>query len=365
MPLRLQVVSAHRESMGASYIQEFPACGGTIGRSLSCDWPLPDSKRYISSQHAMIDYQGGAYYLVDLSRNGIFVNGSDTPVGRGNPQRLFDGDVLRLGEFEIQAAIIEDAREGPEDGMRDSVVRAQMVQEDESMELPMINADQIRDENPLDRVLQPGDESGELSAFCEIPTEAGVARQLLNDAVDEFLGAAGLNPDDFRGIEPQVLLKTAARLLVEFTSGTHALLVSKDKIMGGLNIRTENQREASNPLRAANDIDNALRLLLGNSNQVNKSGTEAIEAAFDEMLQHQRAVISAMRNALGDYLGYFEPDALERLFAENRQRTGSAGKDFRELYADVYSGLAKPNKRKLPQRFDDEFARAYQLETAD
>ncbi len=65
MPLRLQVISVHRESMGGSYMQEFAACGGTIGRSLECDWPLPDSKRYVSSRHAMIDYQGGAYYLVD------------------------------------------------------------------------------------------------------------------------------------------------------------------------------------------------------------------------------------------------------------------------------------------------------------
>ena len=168
MPLRLQVISAHRESMGGSYIQEFAACGGTIGRSLQCDWPLPDSKRFISSQHAMIDYQGGAYYLVDLSRNGVFVNGSKKAVGKGNPQRLFDGDIIRLGEFEISAAIIVDPNEADEDGMRDSIVRAQMVSEDESVELAMLPADQIRDENILERALHPGNTSGELSALTEV-----------------------------------------------------------------------------------------------------------------------------------------------------------------------------------------------------
>jgi len=365
MPLRLQVISAHRESMGGSYIQEFAACGGTIGRSLGCDWPLPDSKRYISSRHAMIDYQSGAYYLVDLSRNGLFVNGCEAPLGQGNPQRLFDGDVLRLGEFEIKVAIIEDASESPEDGMQDSVVRAQMVQEDVSMELPMIAEDQVRDELSLDMALKPGDESGELSAISEIPQDPGFAKQMLADSVDEFLKSAGLNPDDFRGIEPDTLLKNAGRLLIEFVEGTHALLVSKDKIMAGLNVRPQD-KETSNPLRSSESIDNAIRLLLGNTNGVNTAGGEAVEKAFDEMLQHQRAVISAMRNALGDYLGYFEPDALEKHFEQQKKRTGGSTKDaFRELYAEAFVGLAKPNKRKLPQRFDDEFARAYELETTE
>ena len=154
MPLRLQVVSAHRESMGGAYVQEFKACGGTIGRSLECDWPLPDAKRFISSKHAMIDYQGGCYYLVDLSRNGVYVNGSNAPVGKGNPQRLFDGDTMRLGEYEIKVAIIEDASESSEDGMRDSVVRAQLVAEDESMEMSMLPDNAIQDSVSLDAMLR-------------------------------------------------------------------------------------------------------------------------------------------------------------------------------------------------------------------
>jgi type VI secretion system protein ImpI len=369
MPLRLQIVSAHRESMGASYIQEFSACGGTIGRSLECDWPLPDSKRYISSRHAMIDYQAGAYYLVDLSRNGIYVNGSNSPVGQGNPQRLFDGDVMRFGEFEIKIALIEDATEGANDGMTDSIVRAQMVQEDESMEISMLPDDHLHDANILEVALRPGDAPGELSALRELPPgmsnhlAEGAAEQALTDAASEFLTTAGLNPDDFRGLEPQLLLKNAALLLAEFAEGTHALLAAKDKIMAGLNIKSQNA--ASNPLRSSDGIDNALRLLLSSSNKVHSTGTDAVEEAFDDLLQHQHAVISAMRNALGDYLGHFEPGALERHFENQKKLTGASDKEFRDLYAQAFQGLAQPNNHKLPQRFDDEFARAYELETTD
>ncbi len=365
MPLRLQVISSHRESLGGSYIQEFAACGGYIGRSLECDWPLPDAKRYISSKHAMIDYQSGAYYLVDLSRNGVFINGSNTPVGRSNPQRLFDGDTLRLGEFEIRVAIIEDPDEGEEDGMRDSVVRAQMVQHDESMEIAMLSDDEIRDELKLEDVLRPGDEPGELSALCEIPPEASAmlrkmaSEEMLKEVVHAFLKAAQLSPTEFEGMDPKAILQNAGRLLSEFTEGTHALLAEKDRLTRQLRLRDKARNDTKNPLRASDGIDNALRLILGNSNDINKNGVAAVEAAFDELKKHQKAVITAMRSALGDYLGYFEPSAIEQ-----NSRSGQH-KEFRELYAEAYEGLARPNDKKLPQRFDEEFSRAYELETSE
>lgn len=363
MPLRLQVISSHRESMGGSYIQEFAACGGYIGRSLECEWALPDSKRYISSKHAMIDYQSGAYYLVDLSRNGVFINGSDTPVGRSNPQRLFDGDTLRLGEFEIRVATIEDPAEGEDDGMRDSVVRAQMVAQDESMEVAMLSDEEIRDELKLEEVLTPGNDPGELSALSEIPPEASAilrkmaSEEMLKEVVHSFLQAAGLSPTEFEGMDPKLILQNAGRLLSEFTEGTHALLAEKDRITRQLRLRDSSKSESSNPLRAADGLNHALRVIIGNS--INAESTAAVEAAFAELKQHQKAVITAMCTALGDYLGYFEPSAIER--------TSRAGQDkeFRDLYADAFEGLARPNDKKLPQRFDEEFSRTYELETSD
>lgn len=355
--------------MGGSYVQEFAACGGTIGRSLECDWPLPDSKRFISSKHAMIDYQGGAYYLVDMSRNGVFVNGSASPVGKGNPQRLFDGDTLRLGEFEIRVALIDDPNEGDEDGMQDSVVRAQMVGEDESMEIAMLDAEKIRDELQLEELLQPGDESGELSMLREVPAGASAmlrkiaSQQLLLEALETFLKAAGLDPKDFDGVDPQALLQNAGRLLGEYTGGTHSLLIAKDKTNRQLRLQQHNPQAAKNPLRSSESYDNALRLLLGTDNDVHTRGPEAVKAAFAELRTHEHAVIEAMRIAISDYLGHFEPAAIEKYAEEHGIKSVKSA--FRDVYADVFEGLARPNDKKLPQRFDDEFARAYELETAD
>ena len=106
MALRLQIVSRHRQSLGERGVREFGHAGGTIGRSLESDWVLPDGQRYLSSRHASVDYRSGSYYVVDSSTNGVYVNDAEQPVGRGNPQRLFTGDIIRIGDYEIQVEIV-------------------------------------------------------------------------------------------------------------------------------------------------------------------------------------------------------------------------------------------------------------------
>jgi type VI secretion system FHA domain protein len=130
MALRLQIISRHRQGLGERAAMEFSHNGGTIGRSLESDWVLPDGQRYLSSRHASIDYRSGTYYVVDTSTNGVYVNDAEQPVGRGNPQRLFTGDRLRIGEYEMSVEIteLEDTRETlANDKHIDPVARAQRV----------------------------------------------------------------------------------------------------------------------------------------------------------------------------------------------------------------------------------------------
>jgi type VI secretion system protein len=130
MALRLQIISRHRQGLGERAAMEFGQNGGTIGRSLESDWVLPDGQRYLSSRHASIDFRSGSYYIVDTSTNGVYVNGSEQPVGRGNPQRLFTGDRIRLGEYEISVEIKgeDEARDTLiDDNHVDPVSKAQRV----------------------------------------------------------------------------------------------------------------------------------------------------------------------------------------------------------------------------------------------
>jgi type VI secretion system FHA domain protein len=87
--------------------QTFTEQGGTIGRGPSNTWVLDDPNRYMSTKHAEIRYEGGNYYLVDLSTNGTFVslNGALNPIGNGNRVILKDGDLFSLSDYEFRVTL--------------------------------------------------------------------------------------------------------------------------------------------------------------------------------------------------------------------------------------------------------------------
>ena len=137
MPLTLQIVSREKSVMGEDAILTVGKEGATIGRSAKNDWVLPDKNRYVSSRHATVDYQAGAYYLIDTSTNGVFVNESETPVGAGNPQRLFNGDRLAIGDYEITVEVVEDDELDSIEELISSVVLDTVAEED-SVDSPMM-----------------------------------------------------------------------------------------------------------------------------------------------------------------------------------------------------------------------------------
>ncbi|MEM1262224.1 MAG: type VI secretion system-associated FHA domain protein TagH [Pseudomonadota bacterium] len=137
MPLSLQIVSREKSVMGEDANFDVGKEGATIGRSAKNDWILPDKNRYVSSRHATVDYQAGAYYLIDTSTNGVFVNGSETPVGSGKPQRLFNGDKLAIGDYEITVEITDDDDMDSIEELISSVVMDTVAEED-SVDSPMM-----------------------------------------------------------------------------------------------------------------------------------------------------------------------------------------------------------------------------------
>lgn len=107
MALKLRVISDHYKELGKRSSRLFGVTGGRIGRAKDNDWILPDSDRYVSSHHCKVLFRAGEWLLEDTSTNGVFVNGSDTPVSVDGPYTLQDGDRLRLGEYEVLVSIDE------------------------------------------------------------------------------------------------------------------------------------------------------------------------------------------------------------------------------------------------------------------
>jgi type VI secretion system protein len=66
---------------------------------------LPDPERLVSSQHCVIQYKDGRYYLTDNSTNGVELVNAGIRLRRGNSELLQDGELIRIGDYEIQARI--------------------------------------------------------------------------------------------------------------------------------------------------------------------------------------------------------------------------------------------------------------------
>ena len=83
----------------------YSAQGGAfqIGRDAQREWTLPDPGLFISGNHCAIQFDGQAYLLTDISRNGTFVNGSQSRVK--SPYRLQDGDTVAIGHYIISVRI--------------------------------------------------------------------------------------------------------------------------------------------------------------------------------------------------------------------------------------------------------------------
>jgi len=392
MPLQLRILGDKGNRLGELQSRTFAACGGTIGRAPDNDWAIPDPNRYLSSRHAMIDFQAGAYYLVDTSRNGVYINGADTPVGKGHPQRLFDGDRLRMGDLDIKVEITGNDEVIFDDGMRDSVVRAQLVPEDESVEMQFVADEKLLMDSALQRHLKP-----ESSMRAQRPASQPVAAargavaaaQAVNPAparqpvatarpraakapaqdprqlaVNDLLEAAGLEPDAAAGVSPAEVLLTSGRLLRLLTTGLMEMLRERGRLKDELRLpQTSIQAAENNPLKFAPSVEEALRLMLRDRGEAYLRGEEAANNALTDLRQHEEALQVATQRAVRDFVERFDPDELRRRFDQGLKRpallAGANKLKYWELYEETYQVLVQHDEGQPPRLFGEDFARAY------
>ena len=105
MTLTLTITKHPELPPGTAMSRSFDRCNGVIGRGRESDWTLPDPERHLSKQHCRIEFQGDRYYVVDISKNGVFLNESIEPLRQGNMAELHDGDRLALGDYELRVKL--------------------------------------------------------------------------------------------------------------------------------------------------------------------------------------------------------------------------------------------------------------------
>lgn len=97
------VISKHPEEYTGAKFVELPESGGSIGRNPGCSVPLVDHNRYISSTHCLVSIYGDAYYISDVSTNGLIVNGNK--LLKNQPIPIHEGDTIVLGQYELSVSV--------------------------------------------------------------------------------------------------------------------------------------------------------------------------------------------------------------------------------------------------------------------
>jgi len=86
--------------------REVDAASLVVGRGEDCGWVVADPERMLSKNHLRIDFREGQYILTDTSTNGVFINGAEEPLGRGNQAMLKQGDRIVLGRVTLSVDLV-------------------------------------------------------------------------------------------------------------------------------------------------------------------------------------------------------------------------------------------------------------------
>jgi predicted component of type VI protein secretion system len=388
MTCQLEIISDHRDIVGDDAIRVFREEGGTIGRSLQNDWILPDPDRYISGRHATIDFKGGIYYLVDTSSNGVYINGDCEPVGKGNVRRLFNGDVLRFGDFEITVSI--DHGESivvPLDETDPSIEEhVDMLVPEESLAtgVQLLDEDELTGDEEFQSALfgAPADtgvveraarkvEEQVQAPRHSVPRELAEADLVATDLLDSFLDGLGISRSELpASADLAEIMQNAGEVMREFVAGTTALLASRANLKNAFRLdQTTVLPRHNNPLKlSANTRDSIMQLLVGREGEY-LGPKDSVREVCRDLLFHQDAFLDSMTAAFIEFADRFEPEELAEGFDRNlssnplvRWRNKSK---YWDLYCDIYPILTEKGGGRFPQMYAEEFVKAYERQIAD
>ena len=394
MPLQLKIVSDNRDLVGDDVERVFGEAGGSIGRALENDWILPDPDRYVSGRHATIDYKGGIYYVLDHSSNGVYINDEVEPIGNGNPRRLFDGDYIRMGDFEFAVSV--DAGESiavPLDS--ETPLRAvaadnmqQFVDEDsQRSDLNMLDEEEITGDAAFQRAMfgnasgkrgrasnkpvSAANDEGSINAKRPLPAAEETLPAAEQDIFNAFMEGLCISPSEVHpSTDRAAMMKTAGGTMRELIFGIISLLTSRSNLKNAFHLdQTTVLPRHNNPLKLSRNTDDLLmQLLFGTEGDYLGAG-DAVREVCQDLLHHQNAFLDAMNTAFIEFADRFDPAEL----ADNFDRTMNRGQLFAflkkskywDLYCNLYPIMTEKGGGRFPQMFGEEFVRAYERQIAD
>ena len=161
------------------------------------------------------------------------------------------------------------------------------------------------------------------------------------------------------------LARSFGQILRIVVSGVMDVLQARQRIKEEFRMRTTTFKpKENNPLKFSANVDDALHNLLVKRNPAYFEPVRAFEDSFDDVRNHQMAMLAGVRAAFEAMLTEFDPDRLQEEF-DRQPRKGAlismpAKMRYWEMYRERVHGIVKDADTSFRELFGDEFARAYE-----
>lgn len=399
MALRLRIVSEHRRALGPRSSIVFGVGGGSIGRAADNDWVLPDPQRYLSGHHARIHFRHGLYLLEDTSTNGTYLNDATEPIPKRTPCELHNGDMLRLGEYEIVVAIDGAAdptaertagiRVEPADVEPRHDATAPRVDDNLEISLspsalfavePQANPAALQVGNAYGQAVvlpfapaattpqatDPAESSDIIAARrLERLKRAAAARDAVEPAMrtafESFCRGAGIDGSALPGEAAVSMLQLAGRLLREALVGLKDLEVGRGELRRELGLSVPAATEPNTPFSVTAPADELIAQLLRSHDSRRLDPAQWLRQAFEQAKRHEVGLTRALPAALRELIRELQPDVLEERFERSAARTSTGDRSPNwDLYGEFARTLAAQAEAGMPHLFVERLRAAYE-----
>lgn len=163
------------------------------------------------------------------------------------------------------------------------------------------------------------------------------------------------------------LLTSSAGIIRNTTDSLVSLLRSRASIKNELRAsRTMIQTTENNPLKFSAGAEDALQAMFVNASDAFLSPERAIEESFEDIADHQIAVLYAMKSAFNEMLGKFQPNELAMKFnTTTKGLLGSGKAKTWDRYCEYYEQLHNDLETGYNELFGEAFAEAYEAKLAE
>jgi len=162
------------------------------------------------------------------------------------------------------------------------------------------------------------------------------------------------------------LARNFGEILRVVVSGVMDVLQARQRIKDEFRIRvTTFKRSDNNPLKFSANVEDALHNLLVKRNAAYLAPVDAFDDAFDDIRNHQIAMLAGLRVAFEAMLAEFDPDRLQQEFDHHLKKSSPllaapAKLRYWDLYREKVHDMLKDAESSFRTLFGDEFAREYE-----